>query len=83
VWGGREERRGREGEDMETSFSTDKLKPEGQNLDQVFNSRCGRACAFHIVTLLTKTTQLKDENSAQKTFRLSPVTFSDARFFYL
>jgi hypothetical protein len=45
----------------------------GQNLGRVFNSRCGRTCACHVITLITKTAQLKVENSARTTLRFSPV----------
>ncbi len=52
---------------------TDKLELTGQNLGRVFGSRCGRAYVWHSITLITKTAQLKVENSARTTFRLSPV----------
>jgi hypothetical protein len=57
----------------------DKLKLTGQNLGQVFNFKCGRACLYHAVTVIIKTAKLKVENSAQTTFRLSPVSFCAPR----
>ncbi len=48
-----------------------KLKLIGQNLGRVFNSGCGRS-----IELITKTAQLKVENSAQKSLRLSPLAFA-------
>jgi hypothetical protein len=51
----------------------DNLKLTGQNLDRVFNSRCGCAWACRTVTTLIQTAQLKPENSAPTTSRLSPV----------
>ncbi len=41
----------------------DKRNLTGQNLGRVFNSICWRACMCHAVTLITRTTQLKVENS--------------------
>ncbi len=55
--------------------SMDKFELTGQNLGWVFNSRRGHAGAYHLITLITKTVQLKDENSAQMTLRFSPVCF--------
>jgi hypothetical protein len=45
-----------------------------------FNSRCGHACLCHTITLLRNTVGLKVENSAQTTFRLSPVRFCAPQF---
>jgi hypothetical protein len=47
----------------------------GQNPGRVFNYRRSRASKHNAITLKTKTAQLKVENSAQTTFRLSPVSF--------
>jgi hypothetical protein len=51
------------------------FKLAGQNLARVFNSRCGHACACNLITLITKTAELKVENLAQTTSRLSRVSF--------
>jgi hypothetical protein len=53
----------------------DKFKQAGRNLGRDFNSRCGQACLFLAIALITKTDQLKVEISAQTTFRFSPVCF--------
>jgi hypothetical protein len=55
--------------------SMDKLQLTGQNLGQVFNFRNGsvRARAFSLSQ--SKTAQLRAENSAQTTFRFSPVGY--------
>jgi hypothetical protein len=42
----------------------DKFMPTGQNLGRIFNCRCGDACAYHAIMLVTKTTNLKVENAA-------------------
>jgi hypothetical protein len=58
-----------------------KLKPKGQNLGRAFNSRCGRACLCHAIVLIVRTAELKVENSARTTFRLSTVSFHAPRQF--
>ncbi len=65
------------------SLVMDKLKLTGQNLGRVFNFKCGRACLYHAVVLIIKTAKLKVENSAQTTFRFSPVSFCTLRSSYL
>jgi hypothetical protein len=35
------------------------LKLTRQNLGRLLSSRCGRACACHVIALITKTIQLK------------------------
>jgi len=52
-----------------------KLKLTGQNLGRVFKTRLGRVCTGHEMYIFCKTAQLKVENSAQTTFRLSPIGF--------
>jgi hypothetical protein len=59
----------------------DKLKPTGQNLDRVFNFKCGRVRLYLAIALITKNRQLKNENSALATFRLSPVSCRTHRFY--
>jgi len=53
----------------------DKLKITGQNLGRVFNFKNGHVRPYLAITLIIKTAKLKVENSAQTTFRLSPVSF--------
>ncbi len=62
--------------------AVDKLKLTGQNLGRVFNFKNGHVRLYLAITLITKTAgnfsataKLKVENSAQTTFRLSPVSF--------
>jgi hypothetical protein len=55
-------------------------KLTGHNLGWVFSSRCGRACLCYAIMLLTKTAKLKVENSAQTTFRFSPISFGALGF---
>ncbi len=61
--------------ETKNTLTTVTLKLTGQHQDQVFNSRCGRASACRAIALITKTAYLKVENSAETTFRLSPVSF--------
>jgi len=63
-----------------TLFIKLKHKETGWNLGQVFNSRCGHACAHHTITLTIKTAKLKVENSKRTTFRLSLVSFRAPRW---
>ncbi len=56
---------------LESNKGICKLKLVGRNLGRVFNSRCGRTCLCCAITFVTKTAELKVENSAQTTFRLS------------
>ncbi len=60
-----------------------KLMLTGQHLGGVFKSRLGRVCIGHELYTFCKTAQLKVENSAQTTFRLSPVSFRAPRCWYL
>jgi hypothetical protein len=52
----------------------DKLKLTGRNLGRVFKSRLGRVCTDQELYTFYRTAWLKVENSAQTTFRLSPVS---------
>jgi len=54
----------------------DKLKLTGVNLGRVFNYRRGRAgVLIDKYTHIINTAKLKVENSAQTSFRFSPVSF--------
>jgi hypothetical protein len=57
------------------AFRNGQVKLTGQNLGQVFSSKSGRAFLGHAVALITKTAQIKVQNSAQTTFRLSAISF--------
>jgi hypothetical protein len=46
---------------------------QGLNVGQVFNSRSDRLYAITLMFLLSKTAELKIENLAQTTFRLSTI----------
>ncbi len=54
----------------------DKFKLRGQNQGRVFNFRCGHACVCHSIMLITKTAQLKVENSAYVTVTFTLIFFS-------
>jgi hypothetical protein len=58
----------------------DKLKLMGPDLGRVFNSRCENAGLLHTITQITKTAQLKVENLAKTTFRLSPFRYQAPRY---
>jgi hypothetical protein len=64
----------------ETFPVMDKLQLTGQNQGRVFNFRNGRAHDHAFALLQSKTYQLKVENSAQPTFRLSPVRYCASHF---
>jgi hypothetical protein len=51
----------------------DNLRQTGQTLGRDFNSRCERARAFPVIMLTAQRADLKVENSAQTTFRLSTI----------
>ncbi len=53
-----------------------KLELTGQNPGRVFNSRWGRVCICHAIVLITKTAQLKVENSARKVLGCLPLAFA-------
>jgi len=61
------------------AYTMDELKLTGQNLGRVFNFKCGRVCLYHAVAFIIKTAKLKVENSAQTTFRFSPISFFTPR----
>jgi hypothetical protein len=63
----------------ERARGVDKLMLTGRNLGWDFNSRRARACLCRAITVVTKTAYLKVENSAQTTFRFSPVSFCASR----
>jgi hypothetical protein len=52
-----------------------RLGPRGQRLGRVFNSRNRRKRICQEISHITKTGKLKAENSAKKSFRLSPISF--------
>jgi hypothetical protein len=37
------------------ALNTDKRKQTGQKLGQIFNSRCGDACLYNAIKLMTRT----------------------------
>ncbi len=47
----------------------------GRNLGRVFNSRRGCMCTLHLCCCVAKWPNLKLKNSAQTTFRFSPISF--------
>jgi hypothetical protein len=53
----------------------DKLQLTGQNLGRVFNYRCVRASIYMSFMHIFKTASLIVENSAETSFRFSPVSF--------
>jgi hypothetical protein len=63
-----------------TFLIMDKLKLTGQNLGQVSHSKLGHTLYIPCYCIHKKMARLKAENSAQTTFRFSPVSFRAPRF---
>ncbi len=60
-------------------FSMDKLKLTGWTLGWLFNSRSGCMSCHALIAQYNNTTKLRVENSAQTTFRFSPVRYCAPR----
>jgi len=64
----------------EATLTTNKLQQTGQNLDRIFISKNG-SVTFQVVAMLWKeTAQLKVENLAQTSYRLSPIRYCAPSF---
>jgi hypothetical protein len=63
-------------QEVQTSYTMDKLKLTGRNMGRVFNSRLGRACIGHAIVHITKQPYLKLKTRPKQLLGFLPLAFA-------